>query len=145
VIPRAVIDTNVLVSACLGSGPSNSVVRACLQGRVQPVIGAALLAEYEDLFGRIAWAEASPLSPDERSELLDILLARCTWTRVYYGWRPNLPDEGDNHLIELAVAASADFVVTRNLRDLSRGELRFPNLTVCDPVTFLQEIESWPH
>ena len=72
-------------------------------------------------------------------------IGRCTWTRVYYGWRPNLPDEGDNQLIELGVAASADFVVTRNLRDASRGELRFPNLTVCDPITFLYEIESWPH
>jgi hypothetical protein len=24
---------------------------------------------------------------------------------VYYRWRPNLPDEGDNHVLELAVAA----------------------------------------
>lgn len=23
----------------------------------------------------------------------------------YYRWRPNLPDEGDNHVLELAVAA----------------------------------------
>ncbi|MEY4749112.1 MAG: hypothetical protein RIQ60_1326 [Pseudomonadota bacterium] len=63
--------------------------------------------------------------------------------RVYYGWRPNLPDEGDNHLIELAVAAAAEFVVTRNLRDVARGELKFPNLTICDPLTFLREIDSW--
>ena len=33
-------------------------------------------------------------------------------------WRPNLPDEADNHLIELGVAAQA--IVTRNLRDVSR-------------------------
>ncbi len=32
---------------------------------------------------------------------------------VYYGWRPNLPDEGDNHLIELALAGSAQAIVNR--------------------------------
>jgi predicted nucleic acid-binding protein len=43
---------------------------------------------------------------------------------VYFGWRPNLPDEADNHLVELAVAGRASFVVTRNLRDLTRAELK---------------------
>lgn len=139
-----VIDTNVLVSACLGSGPANAVVRACLEGRCQPVMGAALLSEYEDVFGRTAWTEQSRLSFDERNELLDIFLSLCAWTRVYYGWRPNLPDEADNHLIELAVAGGAHFIVSRNLKDLARGELRFDHLTVCDPLTFLKELDSWP-
>jgi predicted nucleic acid-binding protein len=140
----AVIDTNVLVSACLGSGPANEVVRACLQGRCRPVIGAALLSEYEDVFGRDGWARKSALSVDERGELLDIFLAACSWTRVYYGWRPNLPDEADNHLIELAIASGAHFIVSRNLKDITRGELRFAQFKVCDPLSFLKELESWP-
>jgi hypothetical protein len=36
--------------------------------------------------------------------LLEIFFSVCEWTRIYCGWRPNLPDEGDNHLVELAVA-----------------------------------------
>lgn len=140
----AVIDTNVLVSACLGSDPANDVVRACLTGRCQPVIGAALLSEYEDVFGRAGWTQRSALSFDERSELLEIFLAACSWTRVYCGWRPNLPDEADNHLIELAIASGAEFIVSRNLKDIARGELRFDHLKVCDPLSFLKELESWP-
>jgi predicted nucleic acid-binding protein len=66
--------------------------------------------------------------------LLDIFLARCQWTRVYCAWRPNLPDEADNHLVELAVAGGADFIVTRNLREVARVELRFPQLRVLSPV-----------
>jgi hypothetical protein len=27
---------------------------------------------------------------------------------MFYAWRPNLPDEADNHSIELAMAAQAD-------------------------------------
>jgi len=36
-------------------------------------------------------------------------------------WRTS--DEADNHLIELALAAQADVILTRNLRDVARGEL----------------------
>lgn len=51
---------------------------------------------------------ASRLNRSEREELFDIFAATCRWTRVYYGWRPNLRDEGDNHVIELAVAGDRE-------------------------------------
>jgi predicted nucleic acid-binding protein len=73
------------------------------------------------------------LDQDERDVILDGFLNMCRWVEVYYAWRPNLPDEADNHLIELAVAARADAIVTRNLRDLSRGELKFPYLKILTP------------
>lgn len=62
-----------------------------------------------------AVAETCRLNLAEREELLDIFLASCGWTRIYFAWRPNLPDEADNHLVELAVAGGARFIVTRNL------------------------------
>lgn len=140
---RAVIDTNVFVYACQGSGPANQVIRACLLGHCQPLMGAALLAEYEDVLARESLFVRSLLSAAERATLLDVFLARCEWCRVYFGWRPNLPDEADNHLIELAVAGNAGAIVTRNLRDLTRAELHFPQLKVLDPQNFLKELEPW--
>ena len=104
-----------------------------------PLMGAALLAEYEAVLSREDLFANSKLSVEERSELLDIFMALCEWTQVYYLWRPNLPDEADNHLIELAVAGGADFVVTRNLRDLSSPQLVFPELRVMTPENFLKE------
>lgn len=136
----AVIDTNVFVGACLGTGAAAGVVRACLLGTVKPLVGAALLAEYEDVLARDELMADSRLSRAEREDLLDIFIACCAWTRVYFAWRPNLPDEADNHLIELAVAGAAGFVVSRNLRDLARGELKFPGLRCLDPAAFLKEI-----
>ena len=50
-----------------------------------------------------------PLTASERRALFDALLSVSEWIKVYYLWRPNLPDEGDNHLIELAVAGGAGF------------------------------------
>ena len=109
--------------------------------RYQPVIGPALLAEYEDVLGHAALFAGATLTDRERDEVFNGFLNRCRWVEVYYAWRPNLPDEADNHLIELAVAAQADAIVTRNLRDLTRGELKFPSLKILTPD---QCLETFP-
>lgn len=132
-----VVDTNVFVGACLGTGASSRVVEACLARHFQPLMGAALLAEYEDVLARTRLFTRSRLDAVERGELLDIFLATCRWTRIYFGWRPNLRDEGDNHLVELAVAGGASAVVTHNLRDLKNMELKFPGLSVVTPTQLL--------
>jgi len=133
-VATLVLDTNILVAALLrAGGGARSVLRACLEGHYQPVIGPALLAEYEDVMSRAALFEKSALTPRERDTVLDALLGRCRWVEVFYAWRPNLPDEADNHLIELAMAAQADAIVSRNLRDLTRGELKFPTLRALTP------------
>jgi predicted nucleic acid-binding protein len=51
-----------------------------------------------------------------------------------------LPDESDNHLIELAVAGGAAFIITRNLRDLQAGQPQWPNLRMVSPEDFLKEL-----
>ena len=140
-----VLDTNVLVAALLrGGGAARAVLRACLRERYQPVLGPALLAEYEDVLGRPELFADSALSARERGDLFDGLMSRCRWVEVFYAWRPNLPDEADNHLIELAVAAQADVIVTRNLRDVARGELKFPTLRVLTPEQCLEAFPSCP-
>jgi len=138
---KVFIDTNVFISACLGHGACRAVIAACLEERFTPLMGVALLKEYEDVLGRDELFLRSRLDAVEREELLDIFLATCSWIRIYYGWRPNLHDEGDNHLVELAVAGGADYIVTRNLRDVARMELLFPRLKVVFPETLLKEME----
>ncbi len=144
-MPTLVLDTNILVSALLrGGGAARWVLRACLTAHYQPVLGPALLAEYEDVLGRADLFRDSVLSASDRSEVFDGFLNRCRWVEVFYAWRPNLPDEADNHLIELAVAAQADAIVTRNLRDVTRGELKFPLLRVLAPEQCLEVFPCRP-
>lgn len=117
------------------------VIKNCLKKRYCPLIGTALFLEYEDVMARNDLFAQSPLTEDERQQVFKGFLAACQWTEVYYAWRPNLPDEADNHLIELAVAGNASAIVTRNVRDLIRGELRFPHIRILTPE---QCLEAFP-
>lgn len=81
--------------------------------------------------------EECPVSPAERKMLLDAILSVSTWVKIYYLWRPNLPNEADNHLIELALAGHADAIVSNNVRDLRGCELNFPSLQILTPTEFL--------
>lgn len=137
---RIVIDTNILVGACIGAGAANRSIAACLRGQARPLIGTALLHEYEDVLHRESVFAQGRLNIDERETLLDIFLAKCEWVRIYYAWRPNLRDEADNHLLELAVAGNAEMIVTRNLKDFRDMELRFPQIRICTPETFLEAL-----
>jgi predicted nucleic acid-binding protein len=100
-------------------------------------MGAGLFAEYEALLNRETLFERSPLSGRSREVILNAFLSVCTWTRIYYRWRPNLRDEADNHVVELAVAGGASVIVTKNVRDFRGAELHFPNVRIRDPVKFL--------
>ncbi len=133
-----VIDTNVFVAGLRSAGgASRAVLRRVLEGKVQPLFGNALWMEYQDLLGRPVWRDAT--TPDERLAVLAALAKQGRWVTVYYGWRPNLPDEADNHLIELALAGGAAAIVTHNLRDIKGGELRLGNLRVLTPAQCLEE------
>ena len=134
------VDTNVFVAATTSTrGASREVLRRCLLGRYEPLMSQALFAEYESVLARPELFLRSPVSNEERHALWAAIISRSLWVRVYYLWRPNLPDEADNHVVELAVAANAEAIVTHNTRDFRRNELRFPGLTVVTPGALIAE------
>jgi putative PIN family toxin of toxin-antitoxin system len=139
-----VLDTNIIVAAVRsGGGAARQVIRCCLTGAYEPLFGPALLAEYEHaLFD--ARFPASLASDRDRHELLAAIASVGRWVNVYYLWRPNLRDETDDHLIELAIAGGATAIVTHNVRDLTSGELLFPTLRVLTPSAFLRDYPCLP-
>lgn len=130
-----VIDTSVLISA---QGPNREIIRRCLLGEYNPVMSNALFQEYEDVSKRENVLDICPLSQKEVLELLHSFYSVCRWVPIYYLWRPNIVDEGDNFLIELALAGNATHIITNNIRDLLNAELEFPGLKILTPETILQ-------
>lgn len=135
------IDTNVLAGALLRRvGQNRGVLRACFEDRLQPLVGQALFLEYEDVLGRQQMFRKSPLAASERRELFEAFLGVCEWVQVYYLWRPNLRDEGDNHILELAIAGGASMIVTNNVADFRGSDLQFVDIRVLSPKTLLKEL-----
>lgn len=131
------IDTNVFVAGLRsGGGASRQVLRRALVGAYLPLFSNALWLEYEDVLGRPIWTEET--APEDRLQLLAALAAAGRWVKIYYGWRPNLRGAGDDYLVELAVAGGARAVVTHNVRDLRRAELRWPGFTILTPSECLE-------
>lgn len=134
-----VIDSSVLVSALIGEeGPNREVLRRCFLGEYKPLISNALFSEYEDLVTGDSILELCPLESQEIRNLINALYSICSWVPIYYLWRPNLRDEGNNFLVELAVAGNGKYIVTNNTRDVLAAELSFKDLKVVTPVEFLR-------
>lgn len=62
--------------------------------------------------------------------------------KIFFLWRPFLPDPHDDHVLEVAVAAGCHAISTYNKSDF-RGVERF-GLRILDPREFLFEIGVLP-
>lgn len=137
--PKIIVDTNVLVSAFTSAhGASREVLRRLLSGRARALISVALYSEYCDVLGRADFLHRCPLKPMEVQELFEAFLSTTEPVELYFSWRPNLRDEGDNHVYELAVAALDAPLLTYNQRDFMHAQLKFPALQIMSPSQWLQ-------
>jgi uncharacterized protein len=135
-----VVDTNVFVSAAMSAnGASRQIIRFCLRGHLTPLMGNALFSEFEDVCSRDALFDERLISREDRNVLLDAFFASCTWVPIYFLWRPNLRDEADNDVMELAIAGGAETIITANKKDFRNSELSFPRIEICNPVEFLNK------
>lgn len=137
-ITKIVVDTSVLISALIGkAGPSRNVLRKCLLHECIPLISNPLFHKYEDVSSRQRILDLCPLNSAEIRALTNSFYKTCLWVPIYYLWRPNLGDESDNFLIELAVAGNAEFIITNNIKDLKGAELSFNSFEILTPEMFL--------
>ena len=137
---RYVIDTSVLISALRSkNGASHVVMQRVYAGQLPIVMHYKLLAEYRDVLTRPAMRAGLVYSEIDIEWLLAALVIRAEEVTVRYLWRPNLRDEKDNFLLEIAVAAQPCTIVTHNVRDFTTGELRFASVPIRRPQDILLE------
>ena len=137
---KVVIDTSIWISALLTKkSKSREIIRLALQSKLAPQMSEALFYEYESVMKRAKIQNSCVLNKKDQEALFNALLSVSRWNEVYYLWRPNLSDENDNFVIELAVASGAKYVITYNLKDFKTAELSF-NCQIMTPEQFLKEI-----
>jgi putative PIN family toxin of toxin-antitoxin system len=116
---RAVIDTNVVVSALISpSGNEALLLLAIKQGLVQPCFSPALLKEYSEVLARPKFS----FSQLEIGALVDLLRMKGDLVRAAR-LSGISPDPKDDKFIACALAAQADFLVTGNKKDFTQKGL----------------------
>jgi len=118
---RVVIDNNILYAGLYSAtGASFQLLRLVRGGQVIPCISVTLAMEYEAVLS--ARLEELDLTEEELAGFLGYLVALSERIKIFYLWRPGLRDPGDDMVLETAVAASADFIVTHNIKDFAGAE-----------------------
>jgi len=138
---KVVIDTSVWISALITKdSDARELLRLVFQNRVFPQMGEALFYEYEAVIRRKKIQNLTPLSKDEQTTLLNAFMSTCRWNEIYYTWRPNLNDEDDNFVVELAVASGSEVIITYNLKDFKSSQLKFTH-KIITPEDFIKDFK----
>jgi putative PIN family toxin of toxin-antitoxin system len=132
---QVVIDANVFVSALRSrSGASFQLLTLLGDDRFQINVSVPLVLQYEAAASRAA--TATGLTAEEISDILDYICRVANRRKVFFLWRPFLKDPKDDHVLELAVEAGCDLIVTHNMRHFA-GVEQF-GLRAITPKEFLE-------
>jgi predicted nucleic acid-binding protein len=137
---RLVLDTNVVVAAMRSpGGGSAELLRRIRLGQATMLLTVALALEYESQCFLAEHRLASGLSASEASIFVDRLLSLAEPVQVFFRWRPQLNDPGDELVLEAAVNGAASAIVSFNERDLREAKTSF-DIDVLRPGEILRRL-----
>jgi len=136
---KIIIDTNVLVSALRSKqGASYKLISLLSYDVYEHAVSVPLVLEYEDVLLRDV--SVVDLTESDIKQFIDIVVALAHRVKVYFLWRPYLKDPKDDHVLELAVAAESDAIVTYNKKDF-KGVKKDFGIEVLTPYEYLKQME----
>jgi putative PIN family toxin of toxin-antitoxin system len=138
VTPRAVLDTNVIVSGLGWPGAPATILDAALDGRLVLVTSPPLLAELRRVLGYPKLAKVI----DEGARLADLIATSSAVvlpSRVF----AVVSDESDNRILEAAVEGAADYIVSGDNHLLRLGS--FQGVPVMAPAEFAATVLPPPN
>ncbi|MFK7847195.1 MAG: putative toxin-antitoxin system toxin component, PIN family [Rhodothermales bacterium] len=133
--PQIILDTNILYAALYSNrGASYKLLSMIDSGFFGFHLSVPLVLEYEDVL--LSSAHELGLSQMDIQSFINHLCRKATLHEVYYLWRPILKDPKDEMVLEVAVKAQCDYIVTYNKADF-RGVDRF-GIKVVDAAEFVK-------
>jgi len=118
---RVVLDTSVLVAAARSrNGASFELISLLPDTRFQICLSVGVYSEWQSVITR---PEHMPQGVDESMAIgfVRYLASIAHLQEVHFLWRPFLRDAGDDMVLECAVASSAKYIVTHNIKDFRRA------------------------
>lgn len=148
---RCVFDCNTLLQALARpSGPAGKCVELALRGEVSLFLSPFVIAELRDVAARPKVATRLKLEPIRVAEFIAALEIAAAVLENFPTLFSYERDPDDAHYVNLALAAGARLIVSRDddLLDLMKEKAlvaeefrrRFPALRILNPVAFLREL-----
>jgi predicted nucleic acid-binding protein len=119
-------------------GASFELVARLGKGSFEVAVSVPLVLEHESALLR--HLAASLFTEDDVRALIDYVCVVAIQQEVFFLWRPFLRDPSDDLVLELAVAAGCDAVVTHNVRDFQGAEKL--GIQIITPGRFLQQMRG---
>lgn len=113
---QVVIDTNVFISALKNdTGASFYLLSLIGKNKFETNISVPLIMEYESVAQRLL--HQTNLTSSDLNDILDYICQVSNRHKINYLWRPFLKDPKDDLILELAVKARSQYIITFNKKD----------------------------
>ena len=148
---RVVFDVNVFLQAmAVPNGPAGRCIQLAVEGQLDMVVSPIVMQELRAVASRPTVIAKLHLLATRTEEFIDTMEAAATILGGFPEGFSYQRDPDDAHYVNLALAAGAGFIVTRDkdlldLMDSSKPEAadfqkRFQTLQILDPVEFLRRV-----
>lgn len=133
------LDTNILYQALMSkTGASYFILQQVRNRKIQIALSVPVFFEYQDVLTRDKSLKDFELKLNDVEKFLRFIAYIGKTFEIYFLLRPNLKDEKDNKIVELAVTSQSDYLITSNIRDFKNAELKFDELKVITPSEFVK-------
>ncbi len=136
IVPRIVVDSNVVISGLLFGGPPARVLSHLIEGSVLCFTSLPILDEIRNVLRRPKFG----LSPEQSLSFVEELHALCRVVNPTERVHVIEADPDDNIVLECAMAANASIIVSGDSHLLDLGQWR--DIQILSPSDFLKTIES---
>ena len=127
-MPRAVLDTNVLVSAIISDGKPRTLFKKGINGQFSMLTSEPLMKE----LARVLRGPKFKTSPSETRRVTRAFLNSAEVVQVKSKIEVVKEDPKDDMIIETAIDGHADFIVTGDRHLLNLGSFRNINITTVE-------------
>jgi putative PIN family toxin of toxin-antitoxin system len=133
---RVVLDTNVLISAVLFGGKPRQIMEKAIRGEIRLCISEPILDELKGVLQRPKF----DYSPEMIQVILKELAGVSDFVNASKTMDVVLEDPEDNRILECAVEAEANYIVTGDSHLLKLS--RYQNIEIVNAVAFLETLSS---